>query len=139
MRSLSSLAPLLLLPCLASCCTIIAVGSGASTTGASFVAHTDDAGGGTNDIRVVAVPAADHEPGSMRAVYDFNAIYGYPRITTWERGEGYFPKDGQKLSEPMGYIPQVAHTYAYFDQGYGMMHEHQLSFAESTCEARTVG
>ncbi len=27
-------------------------------------------------------------------------------------------------------IPQVAHTYAYFDGSYGIMNEHQLMFGE---------
>tara|TARA_B110000208_G_scaffold111221_1_gene137308 strand:- start:2405 stop:4174 length:1770 start_codon:yes stop_codon:yes gene_type:complete len=32
-----------------------------------------------------------------------------------------------------GAIPQVAHTFAYFTEGYAAMNEHQLGLAESTC------
>ncbi|RHX99976.1 hypothetical protein DYB36_013467, partial [Aphanomyces astaci] len=92
---------------------------------------------GAADLRLVFVPAADYDHGSERAVYDFNP--GYPRVTTMQRGPDYMPKVGENLTEPLGYIPQVQHTYAYFDQDYGIMNEVQLSIAESTCAAKTVG
>ncbi|OQR96308.1 peptidase [Achlya hypogyna] len=118
-------------------CTIVAVTKGASADGSSLTAHTDDAGWTAADVRLVHVPAKDHAPGSTRAVYDFNA--GYPRLVTNDRGSHYAPREGQELTKPLGFIPQVAHTYAYFDQDYGMMNEVQLSIAESTCSAKTVG
>ncbi|CAK4668052.1 unnamed protein product [Aphanomyces euteiches] len=118
-------------------CTIVAVSKEAAFDKTPLIAHTDDAGGGAADLRLVHVPAMDHPHGSERAVYDLNS--GYPRLTTLQRGPEYEPKPGENLTEPLGYIPQVAHTYAYFDQDYGMMNEVQLSIAESTCAARTVG
>ncbi|KAG9411188.1 hypothetical protein AC1031_022082 [Aphanomyces cochlioides] len=117
-------------------CTVIGVTNKATQDGSSLLAHTDDAGGGAADIRLVNVPAADHAPGSMRAVYNFAG--GYPRLTSKDRGPLYAPVGDQTLQEPLGYIPQVQHTYAYFDQDYGMMNEVQLSIAESTCSAKTV-
>ncbi|KAF1787264.1 Peptidase C69, dipeptidase A [Phytophthora cactorum] len=77
---------------------------------------------------IAVTRAQDHEPGSKRAVYNFNG--GYPRVVVPDHA-GY--------STPLGYIPQVDHTYAYFDQDYGMMNEVQLSIGESTCGAKTVG
>lgn len=119
-------------------CTMIAAGKNATTDGSTLMAHTDDAGGGAADLRLVRVPAADHAPGSKRAVYSL--FGGYPRLVTHERGPHYEPKDAsEQLVEPLGHIAQVAHTYAYFDQDYGMMNEVQLSIVESTCGAKTVG
>ncbi|DBA01297.1 TPA: hypothetical protein N0F65_001802 [Lagenidium giganteum] len=118
-------------------CTMIAVGRNATADGSTMLAHTDDAGGGAADLRVVRVPAATHPEGSMRPVYFFQG--GYPRLVSNERGPEYQPKDEQKLHEPLGHIPQVERTYAYFDQDYGMMNEVQLSMAESTCGAKTIG
>ncbi|KAF4040135.1 Peptidase family C69 [Phytophthora infestans] len=124
-------------------CTAIAVTRGASADNSTLIAHTDDAGGGAADLRLVRVPAQDHEAGSKRAVYNFNG--GYPRVVVPDRGVHYQPvKDPeagktQEYSMPLGYIPQVDHTYAYFDQDYGMMNEVQLSIGESTCGAKTVG
>jgi dipeptidase len=119
-------------------CTVIAVGAKASVDGSTFVAHTDDAGGGTGDVRLVRVPAQRHASDAQRAVYNFNG--GFPRLVSHERGPIYAPRDAsQVLTPPMGFIPQVPHTYAYWDQDYGMMNEVQLSIGESTCGAKTAG
>ena len=57
-----------------------------------------------------------------------------------DRGAAYAPRPGaDNLTVPLGYIPEVAHTFAYFDQDYGMMNEYQLALAESTTTARTAG
>ncbi|TDH65188.1 uncharacterized protein CCR75_001545 [Bremia lactucae] len=128
---------LLLLP-LARACTMIAVGSNATIDGSTLVAHTDDAGFGAADLRMVRVPAQDYEDGAMRHVYRLQP--GYPRLVTLERGPEYEPKsDEEKLMIPLGKIRQVPHTYGYFDQDYGFMNEVQLSIGESTSGARTVG
>jgi len=122
----------------ADACTMIAIGKNATVDGSTLMAHTDDAGGGAADLRLVRVPAQDHPEGAKRAVYSF--FGGYPRLVSHERGPNYAPKsEHEQLTEPLGFIPQVKHTYAYFDQDYGMMNEVQLSIAESTCGARTVG
>jgi dipeptidase len=118
-------------------CTIIAVGKIAGG-GSSYLAHTDDAGGGTQDIRVVKVPAADWPKGSKRPVYA--TYYAYPRLVVEERGDGYAPDDvNESLTVPIGEIPQVPHTYGYWDTDYGVMNDQSLAIAESTCGARTAG
>lgn len=128
---------LVLLP-VARACTLIAVGRNATVDGSTLVAHTDDAGFGTADLRMVRVPAQDHEEGAMRHVYNLQP--GYPRLVTLQRGTEYKPKnDEEQLMVPLGEIPQVSHTYGYFDQDYGFMNEVQLSIGESTSGARTVG
>ncbi|KAF1773485.1 Peptidase C69, dipeptidase A [Phytophthora cactorum] len=97
-------------------CTAIAVTRAASADNSTLIAHTDDAGGGAADLRLV-----------RRAVYNFNG--GYPRVVVPDRGVHYQPVNDpeigkmQEYSTPLGYIPQVDHTYAYFDQDYGMMNE----------------
>lgn len=118
-------------------CTVIAFGKNTTTDNSVLIAHTDDAGMGAADLRLVNVPAMDHPKNSTRAVY--NLFGGYPRVVTKQLGPHYLPKEGEVLSKPLGHIPQVEHTYAYFDQDYGMMNEVQLSIAESTCPAKTVG
>ncbi|KAI9907611.1 hypothetical protein PsorP6_004312 [Peronosclerospora sorghi] len=117
---------------------MIAVGRNATVDGSTLVAHTDDAGFGAADLRMVRVPALDFKEGAMRHVYNFQP--GYPRLVTMERGPEYEPKnDREELMKPLGKIPQVEHTYSYFDQDYGFMNEVQLSIGESTSGARTVG
>jgi len=118
-------------------CTIIAVGRKATVDGTAFVAHTDDAGGDASDVRLVRVPAMDHERGAQRPVYAFEP--GYPRLVSAHRGPQYAPKEGQTPFKPLGFIPQVAHTFGYFDANYGLTNEVGLSLAESTASAKTVG
>lgn len=102
-----------------------------------YLAHTDDAGGGTQDVRVTKVPAADHLPGTMRPVY--SGYNPYPRIVSEDRGPNYRPVHGQILSVPTGYVKQIPHTFGYWDTDYGVINEKGLAFAESTCGSRTAG
>lgn len=127
----------LFMPCDAYACTTILVGKAASADGSVMVSHSDD---GLGDASMVYVPAMDHPAGSMRAVYyahyamDYNAKWGASvthRLVAKDRGPGYIRTDTPP-SVPLGYIPQVPHTYAYFDANYGIMNEHQLSIGECT-------
>ena len=106
-----------------------------------MVSHSDD---GLSDASLVYVPAMNHKPGSLRPVFysnvalDFKPQWGASqtqRIVTKDRGPGYNIK-GVPPSVPLGFIPQVAHTYAYFDSNYGVMNEHQLSIGECTDKAK---
>jgi dipeptidase len=51
----------------------------------------------------------------------------------------YAPVDGQQEFVPIGQIPQVRETYAYWDFDYGVQNEMGLAIGESTCTAKTVG
>ena len=122
-------------------CTTLLVGKKASVDGSVLVSHSDD---GFNDARLVYVPARDHKPGSMRPVYyshcalDFKPQWGGTvshRIVDASRAPAYNTK-GDPKSVPLGYIPQVLHTYAYFDANYGIMNEHQVSIGECTNKAK---
>jgi len=85
----------------------------------------------------VRVPAADHAPGSQRAVHFVNGFF--PRIVDEQRAPAYHPAPDSEPMAPLGYIPQVAHTFAYWDLNYALVNEHGLGFAESTCAAKTIG
>jgi dipeptidase len=112
-------------------CTSFIVGKDASADGSTMVTHTADCG--VCDFRLVYVPAKDYEVGAMRPIYVFSEPY--PRLVDGDRAPAYAPLAGQSPSEPLGYIPQVAHTYAYFDGVYGVMNEHQLAIGETTAAA----
>jgi len=123
-------------------CTTMIITKGASKDGSVFVAHSDDSE--MFDNRLVHVPAADHKPGSMRPVYyDAASLGSRPafnssvlrRYIGTERGSVYIDDDIPQ-SIPLGFIPQVSHTYAYFDGSYGLMNEHQLMFGEATNGAK---
>ncbi len=112
-------------------CTTIIVTPGATVDGSMFVTHSDD-----NDLadeRLVYVPAADYEPGSLRPVYPL--LVGYPRLVCKGRGPAY-ETPGFPPTEALGYIPQVEHTFAYYDNDYAVMNEHQLCFGECTDAAQ---
>ncbi|MCB9246370.1 MAG: C69 family dipeptidase [Flavobacteriales bacterium] len=114
-------------------CTTILITKGATIDGSIYVSHSDDDDIG--DQRMVYVPAADHPAGSMRPVYKCST--NYPRVVTDQLGPGY--NTSPEHSEILGYIPQVEHTYAYFDGNYGIMNEHQLAMGECTDAAQRYG
>jgi len=128
----------LMFTCQSLACTTFIITPGATESGAMYVGHSDD--GHLNDPRLIYVPAADHAPGSMRPVYfDSTSIgelpeYGsfvYRRYTGSDRGPGYI-NNKVPQSKPVGFIPQITHTFAYYDGNYGIMNEHQLMFGECT-------
>ncbi len=136
------LSVLLLLAGAASACTTIIVTPGASVDGSMYVTHSDD--NELMDERIIFVPAMDHGQGEERNVYcsacalgeyeQYNS-FSYPRMVCSERGPGY-DISGYPSSIPLGTIPQVEHTFAYFDGSYGIMNEHQLMIGECTCGAK---
>lgn len=122
-------------------CTTMIVGKSATTDGSVIVAHSDD---DVTDERLIFVPSADHPPESTRPVYyddvslghnsEYNAAETRRYIGIF-RGPGYDTNDFP-ASTPVGEIPQVNHTYSYFDSNYGVMNEHQLMIGECTCGAK---
>ena len=126
----------------AAACTTILVSKGASVDGSTFVTHSEDCFG--CDMRIMFVPAADHAAGSQRAVcYDTVSLGMRPewnstftkRYVGSDRGPDYVDPAAPQ-SVPLGYIPQVSHTYAYFDGNYGIINEKQLAIGECTDEAK---
>jgi dipeptidase len=122
-------------------CTTTLTGKDASADGSVMVSHTDD---GLGDPRVVFVPAMDHPAGALRPVFYESAAMGYlpewggsqtHRLVTDGRGPGYQNPD-EPASVPLGFIPQVSHTFAYIDANYGIMNEHQVSIGECTDKAK---
>ena len=119
-------------------CTTLIVTRGASSDGSVFVAHSDDAH--LMDCSIVHVPARDWPEGSLRPVHasavaveelpKYNTFF-IPRLVDPERAPAY-AHEGRPRSIPVGYIPQVAHTYAYLDGNYGIINEHGLMFGECT-------
>jgi dipeptidase len=122
----------------ANACTTMLITKGASEDGSVMVAHSDDSE--MFDQRLVYVPAADHKAGSLRPVYyDAASLgdrpeyhgHGLRRYVGTNRGPTYNDSNHPQ-SIPLGFIPQVKHTYAYFDGSYAIMNEHQLMFGECT-------
>lgn len=118
-------------------CTIIAVGKDASASGFPMVGHSDDSGPSATDVRLVRVPRRKWPQGSLRPL--FRWADGYPRVVNAALSPEYAPVDQQRETVPLGYIPQVSQTWAYWDTDYGVQNEAGLSLGESTCTAKTVG
>lgn len=88
-------------------CTNLLVGKNASADGSTIISYAADAHILYGDLQ--HLPAADHKPGTMRQVKD------------WDTGILH------------GEIPEAAHTYAVV----GNINEHQLTIAESTWGGRS--
>ncbi|EKX54792.1 hypothetical protein GUITHDRAFT_159096 [Guillardia theta CCMP2712] len=118
-------------PTLVRACTTILATPGSTVDGSTLNSHSND-GEGTVDPRLVRIAAADHEPNSLRDI--FFAYEEYPRYIGYSRNVSeYFPSKDQTPFAPIGRIPQVPHTFAYFEETYGVINEKQVSIAESTC------
>ena len=122
----------------AEACTVMIVTKGASEDGSVIVSHSNDGRGA--EMNLVFVPAKDHPKDSMRPVYptavaldtmpEYNA-YDQPNLVAPERSEDYDYPD-RPHTRPIGFIPEVEHTYAYMDADYGIVNEHGLMFGECT-------
>jgi len=102
---------ILLFSAVALGCTDIVVGKKASADGSVITTHTCDC---EYDSRLIVVPAQDFPPGTMAPVY-----------------EGIIEAHKQPLVK-LGEIPQVPHTYKYFNIGYPFANEHQVFIGETT-------
>jgi len=128
---------------------VFVVGRKASADGSVMCSHSND-GEFDTDPRLVKVSAADYPevaaaasaggggggaaPPVTRPVY--YSPESYPRYVGYERNiPEYYPKEGEHhgVFEPIGHIPQVAHTYAYLEETYGAVNEMQVGIGESTC------
>ena len=97
---------------LAGACSAYIAGKRATIDGSVMVSHSDD-GDGRSDPRLSFVPAADHPAGARRPIWP--DLEAYPRFVGAGRGSTYAPLPGQAHTEPLGWIPQVEHTMAYFE------------------------
>ena len=118
-------------------CTAIAVSHAASSS-TPLTTHTNDCK--DCDYRLSHVPAATHPPSSRRPVYA--SRFAYPRFLGTGRGATFHPSNTDfrpyrwRESEPIGWVEQVAVTYAYIDGAYGVVNEAGLAIGESTCAGR---
>jgi dipeptidase len=122
-------------------CTSIIVGGIAGIDG-PITTHTSDCS--NCDFRINKVPAKDWPKGSVRPLYLYKG--DYPSTVSSNRGETWKPSNLQGNAEQLaawgeesvitGHIPQVPHTFALYEAGYGIMNEHQVAIGESTCAAR---
>ncbi len=104
-------------------CTVIIVGKDASVDGSVMTTHTCDCG--VCDWTWRYIPAADHEPGSMRKIYHIDQF----KATPPEEGLKWdiYTKNDTGLE-----IPQVPRTYAFVHGAFGYMNENQVAIGEST-------
>eukprot|EP01036_Dinobryon_divergens_P024922 gene24922-33415_t len=131
-------------------CTAIAVGRKGTADGSCMNTHTADCA--ECDWRINKVPAMDWPEGSQRPVYVLTGEY--PRQVRSDRGFTWTKENLENASSHgsafggrlgvseaqreqwrqvevdkrsiLGYIPQVAHTYALVEGLYGIMNEHQI-------------
>lgn len=116
----------------AQACTVFVVGCDASVDGSVMVTHSND-GEFDTDPRLVKVASRNYTTPSQRPI--FFSPESYPRYVGRDRGiPEYYPNASSDDSfEPIGFIPQVPRTFAYLEDTYGAVNEHQVGIGESTC------
>lgn len=112
-------------------CTALGIDGSASTTGSAFAVENTDCN--MCDFRLNYVKPQQHPDGKVRHVY-MNAP-NYPRFVGYGRGEMYHPLPGQNLSKPIGEIPEVSHTFGYYESINPLMNDQGLGVGESSCSA----
>jgi len=100
-------------------CTSLLVGRDATTDMSVLITQSNDSG--NSGGRIKYVPAANHKPGVKRIVQLWNE---YDRLRV--------AKSPQVHSGPILEIPEVSHTYAYFECVFPLMNEKQVCVAEAT-------
>ena len=116
-------------------CTSMIFGRNATVHGAPVASHANDCA--DCDSRIAYVPSMDHPEGSVRPVFDA-AQSLYPRVVSDVRSETYKPVNGHELSVPVGFVPEVEHTYALWENYYPLMNEFGLGYGESTTEGKKL-
>ena len=113
-----SIAGLILLFSSTDACTTLIAGKLATVDGSVMCSHSDDSEAGF-DARLIRVPAQDHGPTAKRPVFYDTEMY--PRYVGTERGDipSYAPKGNQTAYVAIGAIPQLSHTFAYYEATYG--------------------
>lgn len=97
-------------------CVDILAGKKATVDGSVLTSQTCDGG---YDSRLIIIPAADHEPGTMAPVYK-GIIRAFPQ----------FP--GRDPLVKLGEIPEVAHTYKIFKIAYPIANDQGVLVGETT-------
>ena len=106
--------PAYIAPAPGKACSGFAAGRKATKNGHTLCCYTSD---GISDFRVRLIPAADHAEGE-EYVIDYNGI------------DGGFGHDAR------GRVPQVPHTYKWFDSEVPFANEKQVFISENTCASR---
>lgn len=116
-------------------CTAIAIGRAATLDGSTMSSHTNDCE--ECDPRVAYIPPKSYPAGAKRAI--FAPRGAWPRFVGAQRSEVYAATEGQQDAQPIGYIPQVEHTYGYWEATYPLLNEKGLGFGETTCPGKLIG
>ncbi|MDR1865295.1 MAG: C69 family dipeptidase [Bacteroidales bacterium] len=104
-------------------CTSVTVGKKASYDGAVMTSHSDDSHRTRTNITVT--PARDHPKGTVKTLYRRSAV----AAANGKMAHNEFVKTGE--------IPEVTHTYQYFNSAYPCLNEKQLAIGESTFGGRS--
>mmetsp|Transcript_13720 Transcript_13720/g.14261 ORF Transcript_13720/g.14261 Transcript_13720/m.14261 type:complete len:715 (+) Transcript_13720:67-2211(+) len=120
-------------------CTALGIGRLATSDQSTITTHNADCQ--ECDIRVTHVPARDWPSNSKRPV--FRERLAYPRLLETEENNIHGPEYlvgtidttiyPWEPQEPIFYVDQVEHTYAYTMGHYPLQNEKQLTMGESTC------
>ena len=103
-------------------CTSVTVGRLASTDGSVMTSHSDDSQ--RTRTNIIVMPAQNHQAGTMKILYKR------------QNAKNEFGKMPKYEFVPVGEIPEVAHTYQYFNSAYPCLNEKQLAIGESTFSGR---
>jgi len=114
-------------------CTAVALDGAGSVDGSGFAGMNADSGAG--DWRLSFVPAKDHAKGAQRPIYPQKLTY--PRFIGHGRGAIYHPDRYPEydVSVALAHIPEVEHTYGYWESLEPLMNDQGLGLGESSCGA----
>jgi len=112
-------------------CTTMVLAKEATVDGSTMTVHLDDSADG--DSRVARIPSMD-----LRKQPLYPTSMTYPRYVGFDRGQTYYPVNGQNITKPFEKIEGPEKSISFYESEYPLINDAGVTMGESTVAAKLV-